>query len=136
MSVSFYRIYVATFNVGTSSPDQDLHDFLALSENAKNDKGLPDLYIISLQEVKAKPTNMLMDALFDDPWTNATRNILADRDYIKLKTIRLQGLVLSVYCLRKHIFSIKEVESEYTRTGLSGMWVGLSKLSIIARRLC
>lgn len=121
----FCRLYFVTYNVGTSIPEEDLHDLLSLSQNVKNDKSLPDLYIISLQEVKAKPTNMLMDALFDDPWTNACRTILEERDYVKMKTIRLQGLVLSVYCLRKHLLNVREVESEYTRTGLSGMWVGL-----------
>jgi hypothetical protein len=30
----------------------------------------------SLQEVKSQPQNILMDALFDDPWTNAYRSEL------------------------------------------------------------
>lgn len=78
------------------------------------------------------PQNMLMDALFEDPWTNACRAVLQDYDYIKLKTVRLQGLVLSVYCLRKHILNIREVESDYTRTGLSGMWVSTQYSKFIA----
>ncbi|KAK4872483.1 hypothetical protein RN001_014512 [Aquatica leii] len=124
------KLYFATYNVGTSNPDQDLHDFLSLNPNLKNDKVLPDFFVISLQEVKSKPTNMFMDALFDDPWTNAIRSILELRDYVKLKTIRLQGLVLSVYALRKHMFNVRDVESEYTRTGLSGMWGNKGAVSI------
>lgn len=27
----------------------------------------------SLQEVKSQPQNILLDAIFDDPWTNAYR---------------------------------------------------------------
>lgn len=30
----------------------------------------------SLQEVKSQPQNILMDAIFDDPWTNAYRSEL------------------------------------------------------------
>lgn len=29
--------------------------------------------VFSLQEVKSQPQNILMDAIFDDPWTNAYR---------------------------------------------------------------
>lgn len=118
-----FRIYVATYNVGTSSPDQDLHDLLSLSHNPKNDKLLPDFYIIGFQEVKAQPQNIVMAALFNEPWTNACLEILSSRDYVKVKTIRLQGLLLSIFSLRRHLLNIREVESDYTRTGLSGMWV-------------
>lgn len=31
------------------------------------------LFCCSLQEVKSQPQNMLLDALFDDPWSNAFR---------------------------------------------------------------
>lgn len=66
---------------------------------------------------------MLAAALFDDPWTNECKEILSKKSYVKMKTIRLQGLVLSIFCLRKHLLNIRDVEADYTRTGLSGMWV-------------
>lgn len=109
--------------MGTSTPDQDLHNFLSLNRNPKNDKTVPDFYILSFQEVKAQPQNMVMAALFDDPWTNKLRELLAVRDYVKIKSIRLQGLLLNIFALRKHLLNIRELESDYTRTGLSGMWV-------------
>lgn len=109
--------------MGTSSPDQDLHDLLSLSHNPKSDKVLPDFYVISLQEVKSQPQNMVLAALFDEDWTNTIKDILGKRDYVKVKSIRLQGLLLSVFTLRRHLLNIREIESEYTRTGLSGMWV-------------
>ncbi|KAF5279959.1 hypothetical protein FQA39_LY18180, partial [Lamprigera yunnana] len=89
-----------------------------------------DFFVVSLQEVKSKPTNLLMDALFDDPWTNAVRSILGCRDYVKMKSVRLQGLVLSVYALRKHLFNVRDIESDYTRTGLSGMWGNKGAVSV------
>lgn len=59
----FFRIYLATYNVGTSNPDQRLQDLLSITSQ-KNEK-LPDFYVIGLQEVKSQPQNMLMDTLFD-----------------------------------------------------------------------
>lgn len=101
-----------------------LNDLLGIPNDYRTDKiQLPDLYILSFQEVKAQPQNMLLDALFDDPWTYALKELLERFDYIKLKSVRLQGLLLNVYCLRKHLLNIREIETEYTRTGLSGMWV-------------
>lgn len=112
-----------TWNVGTKPPpsDQQLHKLLGLSH--EKDKQLNDMYVISLQEVKAQPHNMLVDILFDDPWTNAFKDVLVTRGYIKIKTIRLQGLVLSVYSLKNHMLNLREIETQYTRTGISGFWV-------------
>lgn len=109
--------------MGTKGPDQDLHKLLSLDKSPEKDKVLHDFYVISLQEVKAQPHNMLVDILFEDPWTNAFKDILEKRDYVKVKTIRLQGLVLSVYCLRRHLLNLRDIETNYTRTGLSGIWV-------------
>ncbi|XP_074038341.1 inositol polyphosphate 5-phosphatase K isoform X1 [Leptinotarsa decemlineata] len=113
------RLYISTYNVGTSNPDQELKELFALSDQ-KNEKG-PDFFILGFQEVKAQPHNMVMDSLFDDPWTLASKELL-QRDYIKLKSVRLQGLLLLVFSLRKHLLNIRDMESEYTRTGLAGMW--------------
>lgn len=121
------RIYTATYNVGTANPDQPLEEFLA--SYCKEDK-LPDFYVLSFQEVKAQPQNMLLDVLFDDPWSHECRRLLQARNYIKLKSIRLQGLVMVVFSLRKHLLNIREIESEYTRTGFSGMWGNKGAVSI------
>lgn len=48
--------------MGTSEPEQRLMDFLSLT-NQKNEK-LPDFFVIALQEVKAQPQSMILDALF------------------------------------------------------------------------
>lgn len=123
------KIYFLTYNVGTSGPEistENLHELLHLNKN----KTLYDFYVLSLQEVKAQPHNMLVSALFDDPWTNLFRDTLKAKGYVKIKTIRLQGLMTSVFCLRKHLLNLREIESEYTRTGLSGMWGNKGAVSI------
>lgn len=89
--------------------------------NLKNDK-LPDFFVLGFQEVKAQPQNMLMDTLFEDPWSYACKELLR-RDYLKMKSVRLQGLLLVLFGLRKHLLNVRDIESEYTRTGLAGMWV-------------
>ncbi|CAH1397778.1 unnamed protein product [Nezara viridula] len=76
-----------------------------------------------LQEVKSQPHNYVIDALFDDPWTNAFRQALIPYGYVKVRTVRLVGLVLSVFCLRKHVVHLRDMESRVTRTGLMGFWV-------------
>ena len=111
----------------------------------------PLFSINSLQEVKSQPQNYIVDSLFDDPWTNyfrlvylwiknlvfniftitncylylnfVCRRTLVPYGYIRVKTLRLVGLVLSVFCLRKHITHIRDMESISTRTGLMGLWV-------------
>lgn len=119
---------MATYNVGTSNPgDLCLKNLLDI----KNCKSNYDFYVISLQEVKAQPQNMLMDAIFDDPWTNAFKEILSTLDYVKIKTIRLQGLVLNIFALKKHILNLRDIESDYTRTGLSGMWVRIVNIKCL-----
>lgn len=35
----------------------------------------------------------------------------------------MQGLLILVFAKRQHLLHIREVESEYTRTGLGGIWV-------------
>ncbi|XP_060519246.1 phosphatidylinositol 4,5-bisphosphate 5-phosphatase A-like isoform X2 [Cylas formicarius] len=122
------RLYLATYNVGTSGPDQKVLDFLSLC-NQKSDK-LADFYILGFQEVKAQPQNMLMDTLFDDSWTYACKQALQIRGYVKIKSVRLQGLLLCIFSLRKHLLNIREIESEYTRTGFSGMWGNKGAVSI------
>ncbi|XP_069704988.1 inositol polyphosphate 5-phosphatase K-like isoform X2 [Periplaneta americana] len=118
------RLYMVTWNVATRHPEEDLHEMLGLGTPGKQkmQERLPDFYVIGLQEVKSQPQNIVMDAIFDDPWTNAYRDVLATRDYVKVKTIRLQGLLLSLFCLRKHLLHLRDIETQYTRTGFGGMW--------------
>ena len=51
------------------------------------------------------------------------RDALKEKDYVKIRTQRLQGLVLNVFCLRKHMTHLRLVEARYTKTGFGGMWV-------------
>ena len=51
------------------------------------------------------------------------RDVLAKNEYVKIHTIRLVGILLSLYAKKAHLTSIRNVETSYTRTGLNGLWV-------------
>lgn len=59
----------------------------------------------------------------DDPWTSKFRDILSNKDYIAIKTEQMQGLLLILFAKRKHLLHLKCIETEYTRTGMGGLWV-------------
>lgn len=49
---------------------------------------------------------------------------------MKLKTVRLQGLILSIYSKRKHLLNITELETQYMKTGLGGFWGNKGSVTI------
>ncbi|XP_076232836.1 inositol polyphosphate 5-phosphatase K isoform X2 [Calliopsis andreniformis] len=88
------------------------------------------MYFVGLQEVKSQPQNMILDMVFEDPWTKSFKEVLKNYDYVKIRTQRLQGLVLNAFCLRKHITHLRSMEAQYTRTGFGGMWGNKGAVSI------
>ncbi|CAK9796395.1 Inositol polyphosphate 5-phosphatase K [Anthophora plagiata] len=125
----YLRIYFITWNVATKYPEQDLHELLDVACTEKL-KTLPDIYFVGLQEVNAQPQNIVMNMLFEDPWSKSFREVLKNYDYVKIRTQRLQGLVLNAFCLRKHITHLRLIEAQYTRTGCGGMWGNKGAVSI------
>lgn len=65
-----------------------------------------------------------MKSLFkDDPWTQRFKELLSERGYVGIKSEQMQGLLLVLFTKREHLLHVREVETEYTRTGLGGIWV-------------
>lgn len=64
-----------------------------------------------------------MDSLFTDVWTSTFNKILCRQGYIIAKLTRLQGILLIVYTQMKHVTHLRDIEAQYTKTGLGGMWV-------------
>ncbi|XP_015597321.1 inositol polyphosphate 5-phosphatase K isoform X2 [Cephus cinctus] len=127
-SIFWNRLYFVTWNVATKYPEQDIRHLLDFNQD--DDENLPDMYIVGLQEVKAQPQNMVLDIFFEDPWTRSFREALKKHDYVKIRTQRLQGLVLSVFSLRKHLTHLRLIEAQYTRTGFGGMWGNKGAVSV------
>ncbi|CAH2096379.1 unnamed protein product [Euphydryas editha] len=124
------RFYFVTWNVATRSPGQDLNSLLDFPSQFNKNKPLPDFYVIGLQEVKSQPQNMLMDSLFTDQWTSMFNNILCRQGFIVAKSIRLQGIILLVYTQIKHVTHLRDIEAQYTKTGLGGLWGNKGAVSV------
>uniref|UniRef100_A0A8C8RGJ0 Inositol polyphosphate-5-phosphatase K n=1 Tax=Pelusios castaneus TaxID=367368 RepID=A0A8C8RGJ0_9SAUR len=112
------RLHLVTWNVGTASPPPDVTSLLQLSSQGPS----MDMYVIGLQEVNSKIVNFLSDLAFDDPWSTFLMTVLSPLGYIKLSSIRMQGLLLLVFVKHAHIPFIRDIRTNYTRTGLYGYW--------------
>ena len=51
------------------------------------------------------------------------RRTLTPLGYVKLRTVRLQGIVLSVLVRRRHLVRVRDTEEQLVRLGLGGIWV-------------
>ena len=61
-----------SYNVACKPPEENLEELLGFEKSEEN---LPDFYIVGLQEVKAQLYNIVLDALLDDPWTIAFKQV-------------------------------------------------------------
>lgn len=128
----FFSLYIVTWNVSAKSPDNiTLNDLLDIDPNFK-EKDLPDVYIVGLQEVNANPQNIVSNLFKADPWVIKLKELLKPLEYLVAKTEQMQGLLMTIFIKRKHLYHIREIEGEYTRTGFGGMWV--SRTLITSRR--
>ncbi|NXA35321.1 INP5K phosphatase, partial [Eudromia elegans] len=112
------RLHIVTWNVGTASPPPDVTSLLQLNSLG----AAMDMYVIGLQEVNSKITNFLSDLAFDDPWSIFFMNVLSSLGYIKLSSVRMQGLLLLIFVKHVHLPFIRDIHTQYTRTGLYGYW--------------
>uniref|UniRef100_UPI0037E72728 inositol polyphosphate 5-phosphatase K-like isoform X2 n=1 Tax=Semicossyphus pulcher TaxID=241346 RepID=UPI0037E72728 len=126
---------MVTWNVATADPPDDVTLLLHL-----NSPKSPDLYVIGLQEVYSGPMRFMSDTLFEDPWSQLFMSILAPRNYVKVSSIRMQGLLLLFFSKLEHVPFIRDIHATYTRTGIFGYWGnkgGVSvRLSFYGHTLC
>ncbi|KAG9485866.1 hypothetical protein GDO78_008771 [Eleutherodactylus coqui] len=131
-----FRLQIVTWNVGTAPPPRDLSSLLQLDSSDAN----IDLYVIGLQEVNSRMVNFLSDLAFDDSWSLYFMDILAPLGYVKLSSIRMQGLLLLIFVKHKHIPFIQDIQTNYIRTGLYGYWGNKGgvtiRMSVYGHMLC
>ncbi|XP_030143939.3 inositol polyphosphate 5-phosphatase K isoform X4 [Taeniopygia guttata] len=130
------RLHLVTWNVGTASPPPDVTSLLQLNSTGP----AMDMYVIGLQEVNSKITNFLSDLAFDDPWSIFFMTVLSPLGYIKLSSVRMQGLLLLIFVKHVHLPFIRDIHTDYTRTGLYGYWGnkgGVSvRMSLFGHTIC
>ncbi|XP_013879126.1 inositol polyphosphate 5-phosphatase K isoform X1 [Austrofundulus limnaeus] len=129
------RLHIVTWNVATADPPEDVTSLLHL-----NSPKSADLYVIGLQEVYSGPVRFMTDMMYDDPWSQKFMSTLAPLNYIKVSSVRMQGLLLLFFSKLEHVPFIREIQAKYTRTGLFGYWGnkgGVSvRLSFYGHMLC
>ncbi|XP_063258645.1 inositol polyphosphate 5-phosphatase K isoform X1 [Prinia subflava] len=121
-----FRLHLVTWNVGTASPPPDVTSLLQLNSQGST----TDMYVIGLQEVNSKITNFLSDLAFDDPWSIFFMTVLSPLGYMKLSSVRMQGLLLLIFVKHVHLPFIRDIHTHYTRTGLYGYWGNKGGVSI------
>ncbi|KAL5289866.1 INPP5J family protein [Megaselia abdita] len=124
-------VYIVTWNVGTKYPDDiSLHSLLGLNKNPSLSEYLPDIYAIGLQEVNSQPQNQLLGFFKEDQWIQKFKDVLQGLDYVSVKTEQMQGLLLTVFVRKQHLVHLRNIESEYTRTGLGNLWGNKGAVSV------
>ncbi|XP_057695000.1 inositol polyphosphate 5-phosphatase Ka isoform X2 [Corythoichthys intestinalis] len=130
-----FRLHMVTWNVATADPPADMSSLLHLDSPKA-----ADFYVIGLQEVYSGPLRFMSDVVFDDPWSYVLMSALAPRRYVKVTSIRMQGLLLLLFSKLEHVPFIRDIKATYTRTGIFGYWGnkgGVSiRLSLYGHMLC
>ncbi|RVE63885.1 hypothetical protein OJAV_G00140740 [Oryzias javanicus] len=120
-----YRLHMVTWNVATAEPPEDITSLLLFD-------ALPptDLYVIGLQEVRATPAKFMSDLMWEDSWSHLFMNTLAPKGFVKVTSVRMQGLLLLVFAKQMHLPFIRNIQSTYIRTGIFGYWGNKGGVSV------
>ncbi|XP_061926110.1 inositol polyphosphate 5-phosphatase K-like isoform X2 [Entelurus aequoreus] len=120
-----FRLHMVTWNVATAEPPDDVTSLLQLDVQPPT-----DLYVIGLQEVCATPVRFISDLMADDSWSHVFMDTLAPRGFVKVASMRMQGLLLLVFAKQAHIPYIRDIQTTFTRTGIFGYWGNKGAVSV------
>ncbi|KAM9468894.1 inositol polyphosphate 5-phosphatase Ka isoform 2-T2 [Clarias gariepinus] len=124
-NIDTFRLFMVTWNVATAEPPDDVRSLLQLSSQNQ-----ADLYVIGLQEVRAAPLKFVSDLAFGDSWSSLFMNTLTPLGYVKVSSVRMQGLLLLFFAKLEHVPFIRDIRTTYTRTGIYGYWGNKGGVSI------
>ncbi|XP_062870848.1 inositol polyphosphate 5-phosphatase K [Trichomycterus rosablanca] len=124
-SREFFRLHIVTWNVGTADPPTDVRSLLHLDSDSA-----PDIYVIGLQEVRATPLKYISDLIAEDSWSHFFMDTLAPSGFVKVTSVRLQGLLLIIFAKQAHLPFIRDIQTAYTRTGFFGYWGNKGGVSV------
>ncbi|KAM4547155.1 inositol polyphosphate 5-phosphatase K isoform 2-T2 [Fundulus diaphanus] len=120
-----FRLHMVTWNVATAEPSEDVASLLQL-----NDQPPIDLYVIGLQEVIATPVRFISDLMAEDSWSHLFMDTLGPKGFVKVTSVRMQGLLLLVFAKMMHLPFIRNIQTTYTRTGIFGYWGNKGAVSV------
>lgn len=111
-------IHVVTWNIASEAPPLDLNDLLQLNNQNLN----LDMYVIGLQEMNCGIMSLLSDTAFEDPWSSFFMEVLSPLSFIKVSSVRMQGLLLLVFAKYQHLPFIQIISTKSIPTGFFGFW--------------
>ncbi|KAF7701266.1 hypothetical protein HF521_002431 [Silurus meridionalis] len=79
----------------------------------------------SLQEVRATPVKYMSDLIAEDSWSHLFMDTLMPNGFVKVTSVRMQGLLLLLFAKQVHLPFIRDIQTTYTRTGFFGYWCGV-----------
>ncbi|CAL8267931.1 unnamed protein product [Merluccius merluccius] len=120
-----FRLHMVTWNVGTADPPPAVDSLLQLDVQPP-----VDLYVIGLQEVNSNPLRFISDMMVEDSWSHLLMGTLAPRGYVKVTSVRMQGLLLLLFTKQTHVPFVRDVRTTYTRTGIFGYWGNKGGVSV------
>ncbi|XP_034033332.1 inositol polyphosphate 5-phosphatase K [Thalassophryne amazonica] len=120
-----FRLHIVTWNVATAEPPDDVTSLLQLDVQPPT-----DLYVIGLQEVNASPLRFISDLIVDDSWSHVFMDTLAPRGFVKVTSVRMQGLLLLLFTKQIHLPFIRNIQTTYTRTSIFGYWGNKGGVSV------
>ncbi|XP_024420524.2 inositol polyphosphate 5-phosphatase K isoform X1 [Desmodus rotundus] len=111
-------IHVVTWNVASAAPPLDPDNLLQLNNQNLN----LDMYVIGLQEMDCGIMSLLADTAFEDPWSSFFMDVLSPLSFVKVSSVRMQGLLLLLFAKCQHLPFIQILSTKSTPTGLFGFW--------------
>ncbi|KAM4544794.1 inositol polyphosphate 5-phosphatase K isoform 2-T2 [Odontesthes bonariensis] len=120
-----FRLHMVTWNVATAEPPEDVTSLLQLDVQTPT-----DFYVIGLQEVSATPMKFVSDLIVEDSWSHLFMATLAPRGFVKVTSVRMQGLLLLIFAKQMHLPYIRDIQTTYTRTGIFGYWGNKGGVSV------
>lgn len=114
MAFEPYKIYCVTWNVNQACPNN-----IELSELLSKTSDPPDLYVIGLQEIDMKPSTIIKGETSPDySWIgNLLKGVHPYDSYKELTTVRLVGMMLTIFVKKSIIPSISNVCKSSIGTG-------------------
>ncbi|XP_020626629.1 inositol polyphosphate 5-phosphatase OCRL-1-like [Orbicella faveolata] len=111
------KIFVGTWNVNGQTPAENVAPWLAV------DRDPPDVFSLGFQELDLSAETLLKNVTpKEDEWLKiAERGLHPKAQYIKVKTIRLVGILLMVFVKSQYQHYVTEVDAETVATGIMGL---------------